>query len=253
MQAGQLSTQQLQQPAVRHQRPARHIIQRSRAHHPGLAALQRPVRHTSGLLPPCSFHDYGCFCCGYLNADRGSSPDKLLRKNNMCSPVTRASVWAPVMKPLFRVPGRRALSSPDELATGQYTHPQAHRTGHQLSGAPTPVPAATPATAARRLPGGAAAPPPRLAFPPLQPPQPQPPPGGCMLDAVTPLGPAARAGRQASDAEAQRGRWAAALRLLAEDRDENVVRTVPCVGRCMACQDPTVLTCAPATPAHINL
>jgi hypothetical protein len=78
----------------------------------------------------------------------------------------------------------------------------------------TPVPAATPAPAS-----ALAAHRPM----PLQVPGAQQQPG-CMMDAVTPLGPAARAAREQNDAEARVERWDAAARLLAEDSNETLVR-----------------------------
>lgn len=200
VQAGQLRAQQPQQPTIRCQHQARHI--HGSGAHPSLAALQRSVHYSpmavAALPPPCIAE-------------------------------TAATLHIIFLKPLIWLLGRRALSSLDELACGEHTHAHAARTGH-LSNPPTPVPLATPATGARRLPGAA---PPRLACPPLQPPQAQQ--SGCMLDAVTPLGPAARATRQLNDAEAQRDRWDTALRLLAEDEDENVVCFLD---DCMACQYP---------------
>lgn len=56
-----------------------------------------------------------------------------------------------------------------------------------------------------------------------------------MMDAVTPLGPAACAAREQNDAEARVDRWDAAVRLLAEDSNESLVR------KHLAAQDGNVL------------
>ena len=75
---------------------------------------------------------------------------------------------------------------------------------------------------------------------------------GYMMDAVTPLGPAARAAREQNNAEARIERWDAAVLLLVEDSNESLVRKHPALS-CdtypwLACT--AHVDCSSRTPMH---